>query len=204
MKPPFFLIIDFDSTVIQVEALDELAEISLENYPDKNQRKEQIRLLTNLGMEGKLEFPESLKQRICLLNAHRDDLKQLIRRLHKKISVSFIRNIDFFRNHADSIYIVSGGFREFICPIIQELGLKPENVYANNFVFDNAGNIIGFDKKNIMGQKDGKVALLKMLNLDTDIYVIGDGYTDYQIKSAGLANKFFAFTENIHRDNVVQ
>jgi len=34
--------------------------------------------------------------------------------------------------------------------------------------------------------------------------VIGDGYTDYQIKAAGLANKFFAFTENIHRENVVQ
>ena len=32
--------------------------------------------------------------------------------------------------------------------------------------------------------------------------MIGDGYTDYEIKHAGLANKFYAFTENIARENV--
>jgi D-3-phosphoglycerate dehydrogenase / 2-oxoglutarate reductase len=46
------------------------------------------------------------------------------------------------------------------------------------------------------------VELLKKLNLPGDIYVIGDGYTDYEIKHAGLANKFFAFTENVERENV--
>jgi D-3-phosphoglycerate dehydrogenase / 2-oxoglutarate reductase len=32
--------------------------------------------------------------------------------------------------------------------------------------------------------------------------VIGDGYTDYEIKASGLANKFYAFTENVHRPKV--
>ncbi|HPW63926.1 MAG TPA: phosphoglycerate dehydrogenase, partial [Cyclobacteriaceae bacterium] len=36
-----------------------------------------------------------------------------------------------------------------------------------------------------------------------DVYVIGDGYTDYEIKHAGLANKFFAFTENVEREKVL-
>jgi D-3-phosphoglycerate dehydrogenase len=32
--------------------------------------------------------------------------------------------------------------------------------------------------------------------------VIGDGYTDYEIKASGLANKFYAFTENVSRPSV--
>ena len=33
--------------------------------------------------------------------------------------------------------------------------------------------------------------------------MIGDGYTDYEIKHSGLANKFYAFTENVERENIV-
>ncbi len=33
--------------------------------------------------------------------------------------------------------------------------------------------------------------------------MIGDGYTDYEIKHSGLANKFYAFTENVERENVM-
>jgi D-3-phosphoglycerate dehydrogenase len=44
---------------------------------------------------------------------------------------------------------------------------------------------------------------LKRLKLDGDVYVIGDGYTDYEIKHSGLANKFYAFTENVGRENVL-
>src|SRR5690606_2131531 len=51
---------------------------------------------------------------------------------------------------------------------------------------------------------NGKVEQLKRLNLPGDVYVIGDGYTDYEIKHAGLANKFFAFTENVERENIME
>ena len=34
------------------------------------------------------------------------------------------------------------------------------------------------------------------------MYVIGDGYTDYEIKHSGLANKFYAFTENVERETI--
>ena len=64
------------------------------------------------------------------------------------------------------------------------------------------GNIIGFDKENILSENNGKVNKLKELNLNGDVYVIGDGYNDYEIKAAGLANKFYAFTENIEREVV--
>nr|MCU0392876.1 phosphoglycerate dehydrogenase [Thermoflexibacter sp.] len=48
------------------------------------------------------------------------------------------------------------------------------------------------------------VKLLKSLHLQGEIYVIGDGYTDYEIRQAGLANSFFAFTENVEREVVVE
>jgi D-3-phosphoglycerate dehydrogenase len=70
-------------------------------------------------------------------------------------------------------------------------------------VFDEHGNVTGFDKENPLSQNNGKVEQLKRLNLPGDVYVIGDGYTDYEIKHAGLANKFFAFTENVEREKVL-
>src|SRR5690606_33059359 len=90
-----------------------------------------------------------------------------------------------------------------IVPIVKEYGIKEENVFANTFTFDESGNIVGFDDKNVLSVNNGKVEQLKSLNLVGDVYVIGDGYTDYEIKAAGLANKFFAFTENIARENVL-
>src|SRR5690606_21654858 len=104
---------------------------------------------------------------------------------------------------ADNNFIFSNGFKEFIVPIVKEYGIKEENVFANTFTFDESGNIVGFDDKNVLSVNNGKVEQLKSLNLVGDVYVIGDGYTDYEIKAAGLANKFFAFTENIARENVL-
>ncbi|HEY5825390.1 MAG TPA: phosphoglycerate dehydrogenase, partial [Cyclobacteriaceae bacterium] len=56
---------------------------------------------------------------------------------------------------------------------------------------------------NPLSANNGKVEQLKRLNLDGDVYVIGDGYTDYEIKHSGLANKFYAFTENVERESVL-
>ena len=36
------------------------------------------------------------------------------------------------------------------------------------------------------------------------VLVIGDGYTDYEIKKEGYADSFFLFTENIKRDSIVK
>jgi D-3-phosphoglycerate dehydrogenase / 2-oxoglutarate reductase len=43
---------------------------------------------------------------------------------------------------------------------------------------------------------------LQSLDFEGDIYAIGDGYTDYELRESGLANKFFAFTENVSRKKV--
>ncbi|WP_412466980.1 HAD-IB family phosphatase [Pedobacter sp. KLB.chiD] len=202
-KQKAYYIIDFDSTFTQVEALDELARISLKNHPDKEAIFQKIEDYTNFAMEGKLSFSESLAQRVKLLEANEDHLKQLIKHLKKKVSTSFSRNAEFFRKHADEVLIVSGGFKEFITPVVSQYHIKKENIYANTFVTTGDGKIIDYDHANPLSEEGGKVKLLQHLKLEGELFGIGDGYSDFQLRESGIINKFFAFTENIARESIV-
>jgi len=204
MKQKNIYIIDFDSTFTQVEALDELARISLKKHPEKDAIFQKIEDYTNLAMEGKLSFGESLAQRVKLLEANEDHLKQLITHLKKKVSASFSRNAEFFKKHADEVLIVSGGFKEFITPVVSKFHIKKENIYANTFVTTGDGKIIDYDHSNPLSEEGGKVKLMQQLNLEGDLYGIGDGYSDFQLRESGLIKKFYAFTENISRESIVK
>ncbi|TAH00631.1 MAG: phosphoserine phosphatase [Sphingobacteriales bacterium] len=199
-----YFIIDFDSTFTQVEALDELARISLKKHPDREIIYQQIEDLTNQAMEGKLSFSESLAARVKLLEANKADLEKLVKHLKKKVSTSFSRNKAFFKKHADDILIVSGGFKEFIIPVVTHYHIKTENIYANTFLFNNDDEIVGYDTNNPLSQEGGKVTLLNMLKLEGEIFGIGDGHSDFQLKESGVIKKFFAFTENIERKAVAE
>ena len=199
-----YFVIDFDSTFTKVEAFDVLAEISLQDHPEKEIRQKQIAEITNRGMDGSISFRESLEQRLNLLQPERKHLPALITKLKSLVSESFKRNKDFFNQFGENIYIISNGFKEFIEPVVTEYGVKAENILANEFMFDASGKINGFNKENPLSANNGKVEQLKRLNLPGDVYVIGDGYTDYEIKHAGLANKFYAFTENVERNSVLE
>ncbi|SHN33879.1 D-3-phosphoglycerate dehydrogenase [Cyclobacterium lianum] len=195
-------IIDFDSTFTKVEALDILGEISLKDDPEKPKKLQAIKDITDQGMEGKLTFRESLVQRLEILDANKEQIDELISALKQKVSDSFQRNKEFLKENAEDIFIISNGFKDFVVPIVTEYGIKPENVFANEFEYGASGEITGFNKENPLSKNNGKPETIRKLNLEGDIYVIGDGYTDYEIKASGVANKFYAFTENVHRANV--
>ncbi len=194
------VLIDFDSTFTKVEALDILGEISLDGHPEKEERLKQIADITNLGMNGEISFADSLIQRIEILNGNTAQIDELIGRLKLLVSESTKRNAEFFKNYADNIYIVSSGFKEFITPVVADFGISADHVYANTFESDEKGNIIDVDKNNPLSKDQGKVKLMEQLQFDGEIFVIGDGYTDYEIKGAGYASKFFCFVENVKRD----
>lgn len=204
MKQRKYFIIDFDSTFTKVEAFDVLASISLRDHPEQKTRTAQVVEITNQGMNGGLSFRESLEKRLALIAPEKKHLPLLIEELKKLVSDSFKRNREFFQNYADDIFIISNGFKEFIEPVVCDYGIKPENIFANSFEFDEQGKVTGFDKNNPLSANNGKVEQIRRLNLPGDVYVIGDGYTDYEIKHSGLANKFYAFTENVNRENVVK
>tara|TARA_B100001094_G_C18147757_1_gene781822 strand:- start:484 stop:1128 length:645 start_codon:yes stop_codon:yes gene_type:complete len=194
------IIIDYDSTFIKLESLDELSKLS-KNNNIKVENK--IIEITNLGMEGKISFTESLQRRIKLINSDKDDIRKTISFLKKNISNSFLSNKQFIKRNSKRIYIVSSGFHELIDPIVKEYGIKAQNIYANNFIFKK-NKIVGFDKKNPLSRSKGKVNIIKNLKLKGDIYVIGDGYTDFEIKKEGHAKYFYLFTENIKRESIVK
>jgi D-3-phosphoglycerate dehydrogenase / 2-oxoglutarate reductase len=196
-------VIDFDSTVTQVEGLDELAAIALKGQADGAEIVKKIKGLTDAGMSGEISFSEALKSRIELLKANKSHIEILIDFLKTKISDSFLRNKSFLKEYNADIYIVSSGFKEFILPITQSLGLKDENVYANTFTFDEEGNITGVDQSNVLAQTGGKIKLMESLKFEGHVSVIGDGYTDFEIKKAGFADRFYAFTENVERPKVI-
>lgn len=199
-----FFIIDFDSTFTQVETLDLLCEIYLDGKPEKDETLQRIKHITDLGMEGKMSFKQTLEERISLLKASKGDIEVLVDQLKDKVSKSFVRNKDFFQKYTDNVFIISNGFKDIIDPIVTEYGIRTENVYANKLTFDENGCINGYDEENPLASDNGKVKVLKALHLNGDVYMIGDGYNDYEVKAAGLANKFYAFTENIERAVVTE
>jgi len=196
-------ILDFDSTFIQTEALDALAVIALQDHPQRDEIVDQIRQITTAGMDGSMLLTESLTRRLALLQANKKHLDALITILNNIITNSFQRNAQFLKQFSDNIYIISSGFKEYIIPVVRQFGIKDDHVFANTFKFDNENNIVGLDKNNPLSQNQGKVKLVKSLNLAGDIWVIGDGITDYEIREANAAHVFFAFTENISRPAVI-
>lgn len=197
-------VFDFDSTLTSVEALDVLAEITLVNNPKKEEIINEIIEITNLGIDGKISFTESLDRRIKLLNARKSDLPILIDELRKKVSPSIERNKEFFEKFSEDIYVISCGFKEFIDAIVEEYNIPAKRVYANTFVFDEDDVIVGFDAENVLSTHNGKIQCLKDLDLDGEVQVIGDGYSDYVTKEAGVADTFFAYTENVSREKTIE
>jgi len=202
MQPTF--VFDFDSTVVGVETLELLAEITLSSKDNKDQILKQIQEITNQGMEGKITFDESLSKRIKLFQATRNDIEKAAKQIKSTISPSIQKNVDFFIQNSNRIIIISGSFKKLILETTRLLGIADKNVFANTFKFDKKDNIIGIDELNPLSKDNGKVNQIKLLNIKTPIYAIGDGYSDYQIKKSGLATKFFAYTEHAKRDKVIK
>ena len=193
-------IIDYDSTFIKVESLDELSKISSRS-DETTSRK--ISHITNLGMEGKISFSDSLRKRIKLINCDKNDIENTVKILQNQVSDSFKKNESFLKENSENIYIISSGFHELIEPIVVKYGIKKENIFANRFLYDK-NNVIGYDKNNPLCKSQGKVNIMRELKLKGKIHVIGDGFTDYEIKKEGLANYFYLFIENIKRESVVK
>ncbi len=147
---------------------------------------------------------EGIALRIELASAHRKHVDSLIRVLRRSLTPSVKRNRLFFKSYRDQIYVLSNGFREFIEPVLETLGLDSDHLFANSLVFDDRGYVVGYDSRNPLAHQDGKARVLRTLQLAGECLVIGDGFSDVQIKDAGLATRFYAFTENARRESVVE
>jgi D-3-phosphoglycerate dehydrogenase / 2-oxoglutarate reductase len=196
-------IIDFDSTFIQTEALDELSHICLAGVPNRSAIIKQIKHITRLGMEGKISFDVSLTQRLELLNFHKNHINTLVALLADSISLSIKKNRKFFINQRENTYIVSGGFREFIEPVVMPYGIRQSHILANTLQWNKQEVACSFDAANPLAKSGGKAIAVNRLALSGTVIAVGDGWSDYEIKKAGSAHYFIAYVENCRRKAVI-
>ena len=189
------LLVDFDSTFVTVETIDEIAKLSCD---DKTIAK--IKQITKSAMAGKLSFSEALSKRVKLINANKIHISKIINLLKTKISSSILLNKEFIINNSERIFIISGGFKEIIYEIVRDFHIKEENVFANEFIYNEKGVIINIDKNNPLSKNMGKVLIadkFKGYNI-----IVGDGYTDFEIKKFNKAKEFIQYTETVNRKNI--
>ena len=192
------LIIDFDSTICAKETLEVMAHFALKNDPNKLQILKKIEGITNLGMNGQISFVESLNTRINTVRITKPVINETIDYLKKHISKSFVETTSLLLNY--NYYIVSGGFKKIIDPILSPLGLESKRIFANNLI--RSDKTYKLDTSFRLTKDKGKVDLVKSLKLSGNTYVIGDGYSDYELKLYGLADKFIYYSEFVSREAI--
>ena len=121
------LIFDFDSTLVAFETLEALADIALADSADAGPIRAEIAALTDRAMAGELEFGDALRRRLALLPLTRDHVATLAQRASDLLTASVRRNLNFFQQHKGKVVILSGGFREIITPVAEELGVSCSN-----------------------------------------------------------------------------
>lgn len=176
---------DMDSTLIQVEVIDELAKAAGVG--------EQVAAITESAMQGKIDFSESFRQRMALLEGMDESvLKEIAESL--PITEGAARLISHLRHFGYKVAILSGGFTYFANYLKEKLGV--DYVYANQLDFEN-GKLTGKVKGDIIdGQMKAKllVKLAEEEGISTEqVIAVGDGANDLPMLAiAGLGIAFHA------------
>ena len=83
-----------------------------------------------------IRFLFSLRDiRLNLMGITRNHINKAIDGLSDKLDDTFLDNIDFFKENINDIYIVSGGFKSIISPILLSFMNLDWNIFANEFKF---------------------------------------------------------------------
>ena len=203
MAGPTTYVFDFDSTLVRIETLEALADIALGGAPDAAAIRDRISALTDAAMAGDLPFGEALRLRLSLLPLTRAHVTELAERILDEGTPSVRRNLRFFRENAGRIVILSGGFREVIAPLAAHLHIPADQVLCNDLLYDADGLVTGVDSANPLAEAGGKPVVIKALALPGPVVMVGDGWTDAEVKLQGAADRFHAFTEIVRRETVV-
>lgn len=189
--------LDFDSTIANYETLDGFSK-----YLGK---EEEIKILTNSAMNGNMGFRESIIKRIDLLMPFdKEDIKSFI--LCNIFASDLVEDCNDFiklcRSKGYDVYIISGGFYEFISAYVIKgfLDIELDHIYCNEFLYDDEEKIVGIKNKDL-SFNDGKVRVIKELrkNYDT-LLMMGDGTTD--LATQEYVDLFIGFGGVIERKNV--
>jgi D-3-phosphoglycerate dehydrogenase len=195
-------IFDFDSTLVAAEALDELAELALADDPHRESSLARIRDLTAMGMDGRMTIERSLAERLAMLSLRAELLPRLVDRLASRFAPSVWQGRAQLTAMRDRVWVVSGGFHEWVEPVIERLGLRRSHVIANR-LRPTAGGLLELDPAASPCAVDsGKATAIEAAGLGRPRIMVGDGMTDWRVRELGACERFVCFTEVVHREPV--
>ncbi|MDG1944515.1 MAG: phosphoserine phosphatase SerB [Halioglobus sp.] len=176
---------DMDSTLIEAEVIDELAKLAGVG--------EQVSAITERAMRGEIDFSESFRARVALLEGLEESaLARVAGQL--KITEGAEHLISTLRALGYKTAILSGGFTYFANHLQARLGM--DYVYANEL--DIAEGVVTGKIKGTIVDGARKAELLRQLAADEGIdlqqvIAVGDGANDVPMLSiAGLGIAFRA------------
>jgi phosphoserine phosphatase len=177
------LVADMESTVIENEMLDELADfLGL---------REKIAAITARAMNGEIDFAAALKERVGLLQGLAvSRLDEAARRIRYTPGGATL--VATMKKHGAHCALVSGGFTYFTALVRQALGFESDSA---NVLKHDGRTLSGEVEPPILG-KEAKLATLQSLaaahGLSTEEAVsVGDGANDLpMLKAAGLGVAF--------------
>jgi phosphoserine phosphatase len=174
------LIADMDSTIINVECLDELADFA--------GVKEQVSEITERAMRGELAFEGALRERVGMLKGLSVDALQACYDDRVKLNPGARTLVRTMAEHGARCALVSGGFTFFTSRVAQAAGF---HLNRANTLNEEGGKLTGTVGDPILG-KEAKLAALQgetsALGLTpADALAVGDGANDLaMIEVAGL------------------
>ena len=176
---------DMDSTLIETEVIDELA--------DRAGVGEQVRAITEQAMRGEIDFKESFTQRVALLKGLDVSVMEDIAQ-HLPITEGVDRLMFVLKQYGYKIAILSGGFTYFGNYLKNRYGI--DYVYANELEIED-GKLTGRYVGEIVDGRR-KAELLKLIAQVEHVHLaqmiaVGDGANDLPMLSeAGLGIAFHA------------
>ncbi|MFH4968241.1 phosphoserine phosphatase SerB [Gaetbulibacter sp. M240] len=176
---------DMDSTLIQTEVIDELADLAGVGP--------EVREITELAMQGEIDFKESFTRRMKLLKGLKEEVLQDVA-VRLPITKGARRLIDTLRSYGFKTAILSGGFSYFGEYLKKELGI--DYVYANQLEIKDGVLTGGYLGEIVDGNKKAEylkeIAKMEGINISQTI-AVGDGANDLaMLNLAGLGIAFHA------------
>ena len=180
------LVADMDSTMIEVECIDELADYA--------GFKAEVAEVTERAMRGELPFEEALRARVGLLRDLEESVIDRCREERVRETPGARALVRTMRRDGALTILVSGGFTSFADPVGTAIGF--ERIIANRLL-GAEGRLLGTVAEPIVGAEAKRTALLDALGergLEaSEALAVGDGANDIpMIQAAGLGIAFRA------------